>query len=82
LANIRLAVAGIARLCEDAAGAASVLVGRDPRFLGESFVAEAGACWPGRVLRPFVIPEAAPTPHRLRGKPVEDFRRDQLYRLA
>jgi phosphomannomutase len=39
-----------------------VLVGRDPRFLGESFVAEAAKVLAGADVTPIVIPEAAPTP--------------------
>jgi phosphomannomutase len=39
-----------------------VLVGRDPRFLGESFVAEAARVLAGTGVAPITIPEAAPTP--------------------
>jgi phosphomannomutase len=39
-----------------------VLVGRDPRFLGESFVAEAAQVLAGAGVTPIVITEAAPTP--------------------
>ncbi len=39
-----------------------MLVGRDPRFLGESFVAEAARVLAGAGVTPIVIPEAAPTP--------------------
>ena len=39
LANIRLAVAGIASYVKSQPGPHRVLVGRDPRFLGEMFVA-------------------------------------------
>ena len=38
------------------------LVGRDPRFLGESFVAEAARILAGAGIAPIVIPDAAPTP--------------------
>ncbi|MEI9968492.1 MAG: hypothetical protein WDM87_07680 [Terracidiphilus sp.] len=41
VANIRLAVAGIAAYVKTLPAPHRVLVGRDPRFLGESFVAEA-----------------------------------------
>ena len=41
LENIRRAVAGIAKYVTKQPGPHRVLVGRDPRFLGESFVAEA-----------------------------------------
>jgi phosphomannomutase len=37
-------------------------VGRDPRFLGESFVAEAARVLAGAGVTPIVISEAAPTP--------------------
>src|ERR1017187_6598957 len=77
VANIRLAVAGIAAYVKTQPGphrvlppqeakTASweprVLVGRDPRFLGESFVAEAARVLAGAGVTPIVIPEAAPTP--------------------
>ena len=48
VANIRLAVAGIAAYVKTQPEPHRVLVGRDPRFLGESFVAEAARSWPGR----------------------------------
>ena len=41
LGNIRRAVAGIAQYVAAQNGPKTVLVGRDPRFLGEMFVAEA-----------------------------------------
>ena len=62
VANIRLAVAGIAAYVKTLPGPHRVLVGRDPRFLGESFVAEAAAVLAGAGIAPIVIPEAAPTP--------------------
>ena len=62
MANIRLAVAGIAAYVKSLPGQHRVLVGRDPRFLGESFVAEAAAVLAGAGVTPIVIPEAAPTP--------------------
>lgn len=62
VANIRLAVAGIAAYVKSLPGPYRVLVGRDPRFLGESFVAEAAAVLAGAGVTPIVIPEAAPTP--------------------
>ena len=43
VANIRLAVAGIAAYVKTQPEPHRVLVGRDPRFLGESFVAEAAS---------------------------------------
>lgn len=62
LANIRLAVAGIAAYVKTQPAPHSVLVGRDPRFLGENFVAEAARVLAGSGITPIVIPEAAPTP--------------------
>ena len=61
-ANIRLAVAGIAAYVKTQPEPHRVLVGRDPRFLGESFVAEAARVLAGAGVTPIVIPEAAPTP--------------------
>ena len=62
VANIRLAAAGIAAYVKTQPGPHRVLVGRDPRFLGESFVAEAARVLAGAGVTPIVIPEAAPTP--------------------
>ena len=62
VANIRLAVAGIASYVKSQPGPHRVLVGRDPRFLGESFVAEASSVLAGAGVTPIVIPDAAPTP--------------------
>ena len=62
VANIRLAVAGIAAYVKTQPEPHRVLVGRDPRFLGESFVAEAASVLAGAGVTPIVIPEAAPTP--------------------
>jgi phosphoglucomutase len=53
---------GNCRLREDQPEPHRVLVGRDPRFLGESFVAEAARVLAGAGVTPIVIPEAAPTP--------------------
>ncbi len=61
-ANIRLAVAGIAAYVKTQPEPHRVLVGRDPRFLGESFVAEAARVLAGAGVMPIIIPEAAPTP--------------------
>jgi alpha-D-glucose phosphate-specific phosphoglucomutase len=61
-ANIRLAVAGIAAYVKTQLEPHRVLVGRDPRFLGEAFVAEAAKVLAGAGVTPIVIPEAAPTP--------------------
>src|SRR6516225_2534817 len=62
LANIRLAVAGIAEYVKTQPKPHRVLVGRDPRFLGESFVAEAARVLAGAGVTPIVISDAAPTP--------------------
>ncbi|HEY1987489.1 MAG TPA: phosphoglucomutase/phosphomannomutase family protein [Terracidiphilus sp.] len=62
VANIRLAVAGIASYVKTQPEPHRVLVGRDPRFLGESFVAEASRVLAGAGVTPIVIPDAAPTP--------------------
>src|SRR6202453_2230912 len=62
VANIRLAVGGIAAYVKTLPAPHRVLVGRDPRFLGESFVAEAARVLAGAGVTPIVIPHAAPTP--------------------
>src|SRR5580700_3919949 len=62
VANIRLAVAGIADYVKTQPEPHRVLVGRDPRFLGESFVDIAARVLAGSGVTPIVIPEAAPTP--------------------
>jgi alpha-D-glucose phosphate-specific phosphoglucomutase len=62
VANIRLAVAGIAAYVKTLPAPHRVLVGRDPRFLGETFVSEAARVLAGAGVIPIVIPDAAPTP--------------------
>ena len=62
IANIRRAVAGIAAYVKTQPEPHRVLVGRDPRFLGESFVDEAARILAAAGVTPIVIPEAAPTP--------------------
>jgi alpha-D-glucose phosphate-specific phosphoglucomutase len=62
VANIRLAVAGIAAYVKSQPGPHRVLVGRDPRFLGETFVLEAAKVLAGAGVTPIVISDAAPTP--------------------
>lgn len=62
MANIRRAVTGIARYVSLQSDGHSVLVGRDPRFLGETFVSDAAKILAAHGVRPVVIPEAAPTP--------------------
>jgi alpha-D-glucose phosphate-specific phosphoglucomutase len=62
VANIRRAVAGIAAYVTSQPAPHRVLVGRDPRFLGESFVDETARVLAAAGVTPIVIPEAAPTP--------------------
>jgi phosphomannomutase len=62
MANIRLAVAGIAAFVKTQREPHRVLVGRDPRFLGENFVDIAAKVLAGAGVTPIVIPDAAPTP--------------------
>ncbi|HEY6446644.1 MAG TPA: phosphoglucomutase/phosphomannomutase family protein [Acidobacteriaceae bacterium] len=62
LGNIRRAVAGIAQYVAAQSGPKTVLVGRDPRFLGEMFVAEAARVLAAHGVTPVIIPEPAPTP--------------------
>lgn len=77
VANIRRAVAGIAAYVKTQAGphripppqeaktaseGPRVLIGRDPRFLGESFVEETARVLAAAGITPIVITEAAPTP--------------------
>ncbi|MGA7107862.1 MAG: phosphoglucomutase/phosphomannomutase family protein [Terracidiphilus sp.] len=62
VANIRLAVAGIAAYVKTQPEPHRVLVGRDPRFLGDSFVDEAASVLAAAGVTPIVIPKPAPTP--------------------
>lgn len=68
LANVRRAVGGIAKYVasqpppQGQGSGHRVLVGRDPRFLGERFVAEAARILARNGVTPVVIPEPAPTP--------------------
>jgi phosphomannomutase len=63
MANIRRAVTGIARyVASQQPQGARVVVGRDPRFLGESFVQLAAEILSGYGITPLVIADAAPTP--------------------
>ena len=62
-ANVRRAVTGIARyVASQKAKSAKVIVGRDPRFLGETFCAMAADILSAHGIAPLVIAEAAPTP--------------------
>jgi len=61
--NVRRAVTGIARyVAARNPRNPRLLVGRDPRFMGETFVAEAATILASHGVKPLVIPEAAPTP--------------------
>ena len=62
VANIHRAVAGIAAYVKTQPQPHRVLVGRDPRFLGEFFVDEAARVLAAAGVKPIVISEAAPTP--------------------
>ncbi len=62
-ANVRRAVHGIARyVVSQKPKGAKVIVGRDPRFLGETFCAMASEILSAYGITPLVIAEAAPTP--------------------
>ncbi len=62
-ARVRLAVQGIARyVASQKPQGASVVVGRDPRFLGETFVSMAAEILAAHGITPKVIAEPAPTP--------------------
>ena len=61
--NVRRAVTGIARYVSSVKPqAARIIVGRDPRFLGESFVELASEVLRSHGIQPLVVAEAAPTP--------------------
>jgi phosphoglucomutase len=61
--NVRRAVTGIGRyVASRNIKSPKLLVGRDPRFMGETFVAEAATILARHGVKPLVIPEAAPTP--------------------
>jgi len=62
-ANVRRAVNGIARYVKShRSEGARVIVGRDPRFLGETFCAMASDILANYGVTPLVIAEPAPTP--------------------
>jgi phosphoglucomutase len=62
-ANVRLAVNGIARYVKSQRPqGARVIVGRDPRFLGETFCSIASEILGSYGITPLVITDAAPTP--------------------
>ena len=61
--NVRRAVSGIARYVKSQkADKARVIVGRDPRFLGETFCSIAAEILSGYGITPLVIADPAPTP--------------------
>jgi len=62
-ANVRRAVGGIARyVAAQKPQGARVIVGRDPRFLGETFCSIAAEILAAQRIVPLVVAEAAPTP--------------------
>jgi phosphoglucomutase len=62
-ANVRRAVGGIARyVASQKVGGARVIVGRDPRFLGETFCAMAADILAAHGITPVMVAEPAPTP--------------------
>ncbi len=63
VANVRRAVTGIARYVRARnSNNPRLIVGRDPRFMGETFVAIAAEILAAHGVRPLVVPEPAPTP--------------------
>ncbi|HUR37097.1 MAG TPA: phosphoglucomutase/phosphomannomutase family protein [Terriglobales bacterium] len=63
LANVRRAVTGIARhVIAKRPEGAQILVGRDPRYMGETFVAIAAEILSRHGITPLVITQDAPTP--------------------
>ncbi|MGA9528567.1 MAG: phosphoglucomutase/phosphomannomutase family protein [Terriglobales bacterium] len=62
-ANVDRAVHGIARyISSQKSSGAKIIVGRDPRFLGETFSATAAAILSSYGITPLLIAEPAPTP--------------------
>ena len=63
VANVRKAVTGIARyVAGKKANGARVIVGRDPRYMGERFVSIAAEVLGSFGVQPLMIAEPAPTP--------------------
>src|SRR5262252_2349505 len=61
--NVQRAVRGIARyVASQKSKGARVIVGRDPRFLGETFCSMAADILSAHGITPLVVPEPAPTP--------------------
>jgi alpha-D-glucose phosphate-specific phosphoglucomutase len=62
-ANVKRAVSGIARyVASQKPSGARVIVGRDPRFLGETFCTMAAEILSAHGITPLVIADPAPTP--------------------
>jgi phosphoglucomutase len=62
-ANVRRALTGIARyVVSEKPTGARIIVGRDPRFLGETFCAMAADILGAHGITPLLIADAAPTP--------------------
>jgi alpha-D-glucose phosphate-specific phosphoglucomutase len=62
-ANVHRAVHGIARyVVSQKSNGATIIVGRDPRFLGETFCANAAEILSNYGITPLMIAEPAPTP--------------------
>jgi alpha-D-glucose phosphate-specific phosphoglucomutase len=62
-ANVRRAVEGVARyVASQKREGARVIVGRDPRFLGEVFVDQAAKVLVAHGIQPLIISDPAPTP--------------------
>ena len=62
-ANVQRAVGGIARyVASQKRKGARVIVGRDPRFLGETFCSMAAEILSGYGITPLVVSDPAPTP--------------------
>src|SRR5689334_16519505 len=63
VANVRRAVTGIARyVASQKPSGAQVIVGRDPRYMGERFAGIAAEILSDFGIKPLTIPEPAPTP--------------------
>src|SRR6266852_2033047 len=62
-ANVQRAVGGIARyVVSQKPQGARVIVGRDPRFLGETFCSQAAEILTAHGISPLVVADPAPTP--------------------
>src|SRR4051794_30523403 len=62
-ANVRRAVTGIARyVASQHANGGRLIIGRDPRFLGETFVDIAAGICEAHGVKPLIVTDAAPTP--------------------